>query len=52
MNYRKDGSYRFTMASGSSEPATYLGKNRQGMHRFALAGGQIWTGYTAPVVEE
>ncbi len=50
--YLRNGNYRFILASGGSEPTTYLGNNRQGMHQFALSGGHVWTGFTAPVVEE
>ena len=51
-SYRKNGSYRFSFASGGSESATYLGKNRQGMHQFAFATGEVWTGFVAPVFVE
>lgn len=50
--YRKGNTYRFHMVSGASEPAEYLGKNCQGMHRFLLGGGQVWTGHTANVTAE
>jgi len=50
--YRKNGNYRAIMADGATEPVTYLGKNRQGMHRFLFAGGHEWTGYNANVIEE
>lgn len=50
--YTKTGNYRFTFVDGRTEAVTYLGKNKQGMHRFAFGTGEIWTGYTAPVTEE
>jgi hypothetical protein len=49
--YRKGATYRFHFV-GHDESATYLGKGRNGMHRFLLAGDQIWTGYTANVTDE
>ena len=52
MTYRKGGTYRFSFVDGHAEAATYLGKNRDGMHRFALSTGEIWTGHTAPVSSE
>jgi hypothetical protein len=53
IKYRKNANYRAIMADGiTTEPVTYLGKNRQGMHRFLFGGGHEWTGYNANVVEE
>jgi hypothetical protein len=49
--YRKGATYRFHFVD-HDESATYLGKGRTGMHRFLLAGDQIWTGYTANVTDE
>lgn len=37
---------------GSVEPAVYRGANREGMHRFELPGGQLWTGFAAPVTPD
>ncbi len=49
MSFRKNGSYHFNLVSGGSESVTYLGKNDQGMHQFAFATGEVWTGFIAPV---
>jgi len=50
--YSKSGSYRMNLVSGSSEAVKYLGKNRQGMVRFEfVATGEVWTGFTANVIE-
>ena len=46
--YTVGSSYRFAFVGGRTEDATYLG-TRAGLLRFALPGGFIWTGYTAPV---
>jgi hypothetical protein len=50
--YRKNASYRFHLVSGGSEPAEYLGKNSQGMHKFLVSRCHLWTGHIAPVTEE
>ena len=50
--YTVGRTYSFAMAGGSSEPAIYRGVNRQGMHRFELPGGQLWTGHAAPVTPD
>lgn len=44
--------YSFPLVSGGVEPAIYRGANRQGMHRFELPGGQLWTGFAAPVTPD
>ena len=50
--YSKTGNYRFRFADGRTEAVTYLGKSN-GMLRFLFPGtGEIWTGYTAPVICE
>ena len=50
MRYRVGRSYWFALVSGGRELALYLGKNRQGMYRFQVGGGQVWTGYVPPVM--
>lgn len=49
--YRKGIAYLWAMVSGRTEIALYLGKSN-GMHKFLLPGGQIWTGYVAPTMGE
>jgi hypothetical protein len=47
--YRKGEPYLFHFEHGRRENAVYLGKNRQGMHRFMFATGEVWTGFSPPV---
>lgn len=49
LTYRKGCAYLWAMASGGTELALYLGK-KNGMHRFLLSGGHVWTGYVPPVM--